>query len=248
MPTLANYLSLIPQQHKASPNFVSTLTTLLAPLVAQQTLLAGFPAAYDLELASGVQLDAVGLWVGRSRAVLTPIKGLFFSFDDSALGFDQGLWLGQFDSLDGLQSLDDPTYRLLLKAKIASNHWDGTLRGAADALAYVFSDPNSHVFIQDNQDMSYSLNVAGTPLSPLMISLLTGGYIPLKPAGVRLAFINQVSVGGTPLFGFDLNTTSIGGFEVGSWGNASGGVTVTASVTAGGEALTAGGVPLTAGG
>lgn len=244
MPTLAQYLSLIPQQHSAAPRFVANLTALLQPLVDQQALLASLPSAYDLELAVGAQLDTVGLWIGRSRFIVTPITGVFFSFDDAVLGFDAGHWIGQFDSLDGMTRLDDPSYRMLLKAKVASNHWDGTLAGAAAALTYVFNDPNSSVFIQDNQDMSYSLNVAGTPLSPLMLSLLNGAYIPLKPAGVRLAFINQVSIGGTPLFGFDLNTQQVGGFEVGSWGTATGGT----GVTVGGSVLTTNGVPVTAGG
>lgn len=218
MPKLAEYLSLVPPQHRGAPRFIATLSLLLQPLVDQQALLASLPLAFDLDLAVGTQLDAVGLWVGRSRFVLTPLTGVFFSFDDLALGFDAGRWLGQFDSVDGLTRLDDDVYRVLLRAKIAANHWDGTLAGASTALNYVFNDPNTHVFIEDNQDMSFSLNVAGIPLSPILLALLTGEYIPLKPAGVRLANVNTVTVGGTPLFGFDLNTTSVGGFEVGSWG------------------------------
>lgn len=247
VPTLAEYLSLVPPEHSAAPRFIATLTALLQPLVDQQALLASMPLAYDLDQAVGVQLDAVGLWIGRSRFVLAPIGGVFFSFDTPALGWEAGLWLGQFDSLSGLTRLDDEPYRLLLRAKVAANHWDGTLAGAAAAFAYVFSDANTHVFIQDNQDMSFSLNVAGVPLTPLMLSLLTNNYIPLKPAGVRLANINQVTVGGTPLFGFDLNTVNVGGFELGSWGDAQGVAVPDNTVTVAGVVLTAGGSVVVAG-
>ena len=75
--------------------------------------------------------------------------------------------------------------------------------GAAAALAYIFNDPDTHVFIQDEQDGSFNLNVAGKLLGIVEAALLQGGYLPLKPAGIRLANVNFVSVGGSPLFGFD---------------------------------------------
>lgn len=218
MPTLAEYLSLVPSQHAGRPDFIATLTAVLQPYVDCQALLAAFPVAFDLDTAAGVQLDTVGLWVGVSRRLLVPITGLFFSFDDPLLGFDKGIWRGPYDNLNGLTSLDDTTYRLLLRAKIATNHWDGTLAAAAAALAYIYNDQNSHVFIQDNQDNTFSLNVSGIPLTGINLAILSGGYIPLKPAGVRLAGLTQTSVGGTPLFGFDINNVQVGGFDTGAWG------------------------------
>ena len=217
MPTLEQYLSLVPGQHLGAPRFIATLTALLQPLIDQQALLASMPAAYDLDLAIGAQLDAVGVWVGVSRFITIPIPSVFFSFDVANLGWDTGYWKGPFDGTDGLSRLDDESYRLLLRGRIAANHWDGTLAGAAAALAYIFNDPNTHVFIQDEQDGSFSLNVAGKLLSIVSSALLAGGYIPLKPGGIRLAHVNITSVGGSPLFGFDLNTPAIGGFGIGAW-------------------------------
>ena len=217
MPTLDQYLSLVPAQHRDKPRFIATLSALLQPLVDAQALLASMPTAYDLDTAAGVQLDAVGLWVGVSRFVATPIAAVFFSFDNPALGWDVGYWRGPFDGVMGLSRLDDDNYRLLLRGRIAANHWDGTLAGAAAALAYIFNNPDTHVFIQDEQDGSFSLNVAGKLLGIVEAALLQGGYLPLKPAGIRLANVNFVSVGGSPLFGFDLNTPSIAGFGLGAW-------------------------------
>ena len=184
VPSLADYLSLVPPQHRNKPNFIAALTAVLQPMVDHQAVLASMPAAFDLDVAVGVQLDQIGLWVGVSRKAL---------------------------------SLDDTTYRLLLRARIEADRWDGTLSGAIRAFDYLFSDPATHVFIQDNLDMSYYLNVSGTLLSPSMMAVLTGGYIPLKPAGVRLAGVNVVSVDGLPLFGFDIEDPAISGFDVGAW-------------------------------
>lgn len=217
MPTVEQYLSLVPPQHRGAPRFMATLSALLQPLVDAQALLASLPDRYDLDLAEGVQLDAVGKWVGVSRFVGVPIDGVFLTFDNAALGWDAGYWKGPFDGAGGLSRLDDVNYRVLLRARIAANHWDGTLAGAAAALAFIFRDPNTHVFIQDEQDMTFSLNVAGKLLDNVAAALLTGGYVPLKPAGVGLAHVNFVTIGGAPLFGFDLNNTSVAGFGLGAW-------------------------------
>ncbi|MGC7970039.1 DUF2612 domain-containing protein, partial [Salmonella enterica] len=71
------------------------------------------PFDFDLDQAIGVQLDAVGEWVGISRNITVPLAGVYFSFDIAGLGFDQGVWKGPFDPDTGLTTLDDDTYRLL---------------------------------------------------------------------------------------------------------------------------------------
>lgn len=227
MASLAQYLSLVTPQHRSAPRFMAALTALLQPFVDQQAFLGRLPAAFDLDEAAGAQLDAVGLWIGETRFLKTPLGGVFFSFGDPALGWGRGRWKGPFDDATGLSRLDDESFRRLLRAKIAANRWDGTLAGAAAALAYIYSDPLTHVFIQDNQDGTISFNVAGKSLSAIDLALLTGGYIPLKPAGVQLAYVNLVSVIGAPLFGFGLDNASVAGFGKGAWGG-----TITTTATA----------------
>lgn len=218
MVDLAEYLALVAPQHAGRARFIATLTASLQPVVDLQNLLGSMPSAFDLDSAAGVQLDAVGLWAGVTRRIAVPISGVYFSFDTVGLGWDQGVWRSPRDNLTSTVILDDDTFRMLIRARIASNHWDGTMAGAADAYAYIFNDPNTHVFVQDNGDHTFSLNVAGMPLSTLRMAMLTGGYLPLRPVGVSLAAVNVVSVGGTPLFGFDENTVLVGGWDTGSWG------------------------------
>jgi len=214
--TPEKYLDLIPNWNRNKPKFSANIRALIGPLAGLQAFLAGMPLYFDIDDAIGVQLDVVGEWVGRSRYVALPLENVWFSFDTEALGFDQGNWKGPYDLDAGMSRLDDDHYRILLKAKIAANQWDGTLPGAKAVLEPVFGGA-SIVFIQDNMDMSMIIGVAGKIPSAVSLALLAGGYIPLKPEGVRVNYL-VVSVDQTPLFGFDVQNDFIAGFDTGSWG------------------------------
>lgn len=215
--TVEDYLDKIIPWHRNKPKFVATVRLAVEPFVAQQDFLNALPSQFDLDTAVGVQLDQVGEWVGRSRYIRTPIANVFFSFDDPPRGFDLGVWKGPYDTDAGITRLDDETYRTLLRAKIAANTWDGTLPGSKKALAIMFPDGDTHVFIIDNQDMSLTYGVSGKIPSILFLALLADGYIPLKPEGVRANY-RVTPVDGAPLFGFDVENEFISGFDTGAWG------------------------------
>jgi len=131
MSELTDYTALITSEHRDKPRFMGTVGALVQPIVDQMNVLQSMPAKFDLDNSVGVQLDDVGLWVGVSRKIRTPLTGIYFSFDIAGLGFDQGTWKGPFDPDTGLTVLDDDTYRLVIRAKIGANHWDGTLASSA---------------------------------------------------------------------------------------------------------------------
>lgn len=247
MPTVDDYLALIPSFNSAQPKLRATIRAYIERFVEAQEFMLRFIRDFSLDEAVGVQLDAVGKWVGRSRYVTTPLPNVYFSFDIVGLGFDQAVWKGPYDPIEGLTRLDDDTYRLLLRAKIAANYWDGTVPGAREALRIMFTealstsgtiitaedgtiitaedgtiitaDPEGFqgFYVEDRFDMSMVFAMAGILPNPLFISLFAGGYIPLKPAGVQ-AYYRFTSVNGTPLFGFDVQNGYISGFDTGSWG------------------------------
>ena len=179
-------------------------------------VVTGLPENFDLDSAVDAQLDDVGLWVGISRNIATPLANIYFALDTDGLGFDQGAWKGPFDPDTGITTLDNETYRTLLKAKIGANHWDGTLEQSKAILDSVFSG-ESLVFIQDNQDMTITIGVAGKAPSAIELALLTGGYIPIKPQSVSVDYYISPTTDG-PLFGFDSTNQYIAGFDQGSWG------------------------------
>ncbi len=181
------YPPLVTSEHAVRPRFMATVEALTRPLVRAQSLIAAMPAAFDLDVAEGVQLDAVGRWVGRSRYLSIPISGAWFSFDTSGLGFDEGTWKGPFDATTGISRLDDGPYRLLLKARIAANQWDGTRQGAVDAWSVMFDGTGVTFQIQDNADMSMDVLVyTDHPLDAVTTALITGGYLGIKPSGVTI--------------------------------------------------------------
>lgn len=216
MDSLSDYLTLITTEHSDKPKYMAMLQAVLGPVVDALNASQQLPADFDLDQAIGAQLDIVGLWVGIGRRVKTPLVGVYFSLDTDGLGFDQGVWKGPFDPDSGIVELDDDTYRILIRAKIGANHWDGTL-GASKAILEIVFSGDTRVFIQDNQDMSMTIGVAGERPSAIALALLTGGYIPIKPEGVRVDYYIVTSVDG-PLFGFDVSNEYISGFDQGSWG------------------------------
>lgn len=219
MPNIEEYLALITSEHTLKPKFTGTVSLSVAPLVKVQELLARMQSdVFDLDEATGASLDMVGEWIGLSRRIDAPISGVYFAFDTAGLGFDQGVWQGPSDPTTGITVLDNDTYRLALRAKIGTNMWDGTMEGTKAIMDLVFSEPGTNAFVEDNQDMSMNIVIVGNPPSALILALIAGGYISIKPSTVRVAIVMVPSVIGAPVFGFDANNEFIGGFDTGAWG------------------------------
>jgi hypothetical protein len=217
MADISQYTDLITSEHNKRPKFMAVVETLAEPMVDLQNVLSAMPVKFDLDNAVGDQLDTIGLWVGISRDVPVPLTGVYFSLDIDGLGFDQGSWKGPFDPDAGLTRLDDDTYRLVIRAKIGANHWDGTLESSKAILDSIFGG-GTFVFIQDNQDMSMTIGIAGVIPSAVFLAVLANGLIPLKPEGVRINIVIVTTVDGAPMFGFDMDNNLVAGFDVGAWG------------------------------
>lgn len=216
--TVNGYLDRVTPFWRGQPKFTAELVAILEPISDLQDMLAKLPQTFDLDDAVGVQLDAVGLWVGRSRNIPIPIPNIWFSFDSAPRGFDLGIWRGPFDNDSGITVLDDDTYRLFLRAKIAANNWDGTAETAPDAFNLIFSkSPGSLIFVLDNGNMSMTVGIAGKIPSVLFLALLEEGFLPIKPEGVRVDYEITTS-DGAPVFGFDVENGFISGFDVGAFG------------------------------
>ena len=215
--TKDEYLALITSEHSDKPKFEATVGATVAPLARLQEVLGSLIKEFDIDSAVGVQLDVIGQWVGRSRRIDTPLTGVYFSWDDVTKdGWDSGIWKGPYDPDSGLVDLPDDAYRLLLKAKVAANNWDGTIPQAYEIWTTAFGT-DTYLLIQDNQDMSMVVGIAGIPLTAVEQALLTNGYIPLKPEGVRIQYYAVAPAEGS-LFAFDVaEGSALAGWDHSQW-------------------------------
>jgi len=133
----------------------------LHPLLDARILLEDMDRAFDLDYSVGAQMDVTGDIVGRERTL-------------------------SFDPEDGSSPvLDDEMYRMLQRAKIIMNQWDGTIPGAMELWDNLF--PHYGLVIQDNQDMTMELIITGTT-TPLERELIIRGYLGPKAMGVWIRF------------------------------------------------------------
>ncbi len=222
MADLNYYLARVTSEHAKRPKYLAVLSLFLQGQVDLQNTAEAALLLFDLDTATGHRLDWIGQWIGQSRYLTTPLVGVYFSLDTLSLGFDEGSWKGPFDPDTGLTALGDDAYRTLLRARILSNYWDGSIPKAYEFLQKVF--PRHVAFIQDNQDMTMYIGVIGpTPLDAVTYALLTGGYLATKPSGVRIRGYVTPSVSDTPVFGFDVQNSTIAGFDTGSFATVTGG-------------------------
>ncbi len=213
--TVDDYLNLITSEFRLQPNFTAMVGVDVGVPVLIQELLASMIPLFDVDIAVGDQLDIIGQWVGVTRNVTVPITGVFFSWagTDYTVGWEFGSWQDESQESE-ITVLPDDAYRTLIRAKIAANQWDGTTDGAYTIWDALF--PTITILIDDLQDMSYNLAFVGGIIDSLSLALITGGYIPLKPEGVRVNYY-YFPVDSNPLFGWDLDTDFVQGWGTGSW-------------------------------
>lgn len=223
---MSKYTDRITNYHRGKPLFVEHVDLSTRPLIDVSTAMHGLISAFDIDEAIGVQLDALGEWIGRSRIVSQPISGVYFSFDTEGLGWDQGIWQGPYDPDAGYTSLSDETYRIILKAKIAINNWNGQNDSLPPILETALEGSGLKMQIVDNQDMTIAVWVfPETDISLVsreLIAAIKQGYLTVKAAGVWAGDIQTPSIltpsVGTKFFGFDMDNEFIAGFDDGAWG------------------------------
>lgn len=187
MADIQRYLNLITSQHKTKTKFNALLSAFLSKADDVAIAANSLNDDFDLDGAVGSQLDTIGDILGRKRL-------LTFQPTDSE---DSPL-------------LDDDTYRLVLKTKIAQNHWEGTTEQILAIWRNVF--PTISIIFLDGQNMTVQVAVVGE-LTQLQKDLISHNYIIPKPQGVTMTFLYVTDV----IFGYDLENDSFAGYDSGNW-------------------------------
>lgn len=184
MSDLSYYTKLVPSQYQTSTKMLAWLSANLQLYQDILSCLNAIGPAFDVDTAVGAQLDILGQIVGASRTVA-------------------------FQPSGGVSPvLDDTTYRVLIRARIFQNHWDGKL----DSLLTIWQSlfPGGLLILNDHQNMSVDLYVAA-PLTSILQDLILKGYIIPRPQGV----LYNISLATLPMFGFDRADSFVSGPDSG---------------------------------
>ena len=214
------YTTLIAGYHAQKPKFQKWVFALTEPLrIARERLALMQVQDFDLDMAVGAQLDAVGARIGLNRRLPIPVTDAFFALDDvDGIGLDLGVWLTKLDTTSILVTMSDNVYRMALKAKVRLNHYDGTRQQIVSIVRDLFESFNSSdylVTVVDSQDMNFTIGMVKSEMSPILLELIQNRILDTIAAGVGANFDDMAQV----RFGFDVNTTSVKGFDLGFWGN-----------------------------
>lgn len=215
----ADYTKLITSLHSDKPLFVATVALMAGAFADVYEQAAGLVRAFDVDTAIGVQLDVVGLWVGISRRQNIPVVGAFFTWNTTGKGWNQTNWKGPYEPDEGIVDLDDETYRVVIKAKIGSNYWQGTDLELQSIGRNSMASVGVQCFVLDNMDMTTTVYILGAP-TQVMIEMIKRGVTPPKTAGVRITGYILSSTPGSPFFALSApTTTEVGGLDFGSFGD-----------------------------
>ena len=185
---IEKYLSLIVSQHIDKPKFTAYIETYASACIDIQNVLLSLITLYDLDFATGVQLDVVGEWIGVSRAVPLIADQIYFTWDTTCQqGWDNGRWKGVGDPANEQVILDDGTYRRFLRSKVVSNIWKGDNAGIY-AIFDAFVTPTSPILVYDNQNMSMTVTLYADSMAQLDKRMITSNLILVKPAGVSVTY------------------------------------------------------------
>ena len=183
------YLNMVTSLYREKPKFIALMNALLSDVAKSSDIADIISQVYDIDQAVADRLDTLGTIIGVGREV-------------------------KFTPTDGTSSrLTDEYYRVVLKARIAQNLWDGKPQSLIPLWTVLF--PDGKIMVKDNQDMTMDVFVAGSV--PLMVrDLVKYGYVVPKPqsVGIRYYFF---SYGDKPIFGYDMDNTYISGYDKATW-------------------------------
>lgn len=158
---LSYYLGLLTSQYQTSSRFLAWAAAAWQIWDDISTCAASINQAYDLDSASGTQLDTLGAIIGASRTLPFQPTG----------------------SVSPV--LTDSVYKILLQATLARFRWDGKTQSLYPIWNKIF--PGGIIYINDNQNMTCTVIIAGI-FSSIEKDLIVNGLIVPRPEGVLYTY------------------------------------------------------------
>lgn len=165
-----------------------------------QSILKDLKQLRTLEEATGIYLDIIGEIVGQPRILLDVDFLEFFGMEGDPRAYkmgdlfrsDGGIFFDLNERMQGNVQLDDETYRIMIRAKIAKNSTRATPEDVMWYLNYVFGT-NSSFASEGNANFIALISENLTPQQVMLLSYVnrTGSYdVTLfpKPIGVGVSY------------------------------------------------------------
>ena len=161
-----SYRDLIIDEHRDKPKFMLTVDAVLKYNTDIYSVAVYLDDDFDLDESTGAQEDILGELVGEKREL-----------DFQPLTQETPI-------------LNDDDFRVLLKSKIAKNHWDGTVDNLQEIWKSLFDE---NIKITDNQDMTMDVTIDNVPSSVVHEMIYRGKIIP-KPqsVGIKYNFVRHL--------------------------------------------------------
>lgn len=155
-----------------------------------ETVYNSIRLSYDIDKASGDQLDALGRIVVIDRSYEEQIVFDGTQWGDSEAQFGESE--SMFSAASGITNAEvsDEIFRKLIKAKIAKNNSDATIDSIISALEFITGDTQIKVIDAENMSFSVEFGIALTEIDKM---LLTQFSIAPKPQGVRFAGFSETA-------------------------------------------------------
>lgn len=161
--SVPSYIDLLSPHNRSLPRFSAITALILSQAEDLLEVLEDLPLSRRIDSASGVCLDLIGRLLDAGRVVELPASE---TPGASRIPF----------------TLTDEQFRLLLRARVYSQHWDGTNEGVRACLDDLFGFAETRVLFSDHGDRTIRLTIPDTVTGVTRSMLLSGLLFPHPPA------------------------------------------------------------------
>ena len=183
--TAVNPFPSLVTSYNQKPKFLAMIKALTDGLYSFQELANIVPSLFNIDTAVGQQLDVLGQWIGFPRTL--NISKQWFSFNEPYEGFDMGEWYVFGDVPYTSITLTDQLYRIILKAKILVNNFNGTRPAFEAILNQLFTLSEVTYTIKQTAPMNVTVAITGQ-VNQIVFFLLTENIFKIIPMGVSVTW------------------------------------------------------------
>jgi len=209
----------IATQYKESAKLVSYIKALVAEANTLEDVFEDILFQRTIDDATGSLLDIIGEIVGQKRIPIDTTGFEYFGFI-GAVGAQSygdlgnlsigGRYVSSYEAIDGINLVADPEYRILIRAKIASNNSKGTINEIISLTSQILDV--DYVELEEIQPARIRLGF-GRPLTFNEKKLVEDYNIVPRPDGVALDTYEFIA---GEAFGF-FGVANVKGYDEGTY-------------------------------